>query len=332
MPEELKDIYYDINKTMSRQRLFNFVVGPRGCGKTYGAKDYVIKRFLKYQEQFVYIRRYDTEFPSAEIQNFFDDIMEDYPDRSFKAGRGVFKIDNQIAGWYIALSKAIMLKSIPFPKVSLIIFDEFIIETGVHHYLPTEVRTFLECYSTVSRDRDIPALFLSNAITMSNPYFLYFNIGFEKGQSVYLTKHISAELIVNHKYIEHVNNTRFGQLIAETDYGKYAINNKFLLDTDTFMEQLQEGCSYICTVIISGRELGYYIGESCGKWWLSEKVDKTCPRKYSMELGTHTDETILAAKNNVYIAGLINHFCMGLLRFDTLTVKNIAINTLKKLM
>ena len=212
-----KAMYYDPNKTLSKQRLFNFVIGARGCGKTYGAKRVAIQNFLRRGQQFVYLRRYETEMPAAEMRNFFDDIWYEFPDHEFKADRGLFRIDNEIAGWYFALSKATMLKSIPFPNVNLIIFDEFIIEVGVYHYLPNEVHTFLECYSTISRDRDITVLFLSNAITMTNPYFLYFKIGLEKGQTVKLTPFISLELIQNKHYEEHVKQTKFGQLIAETD-------------------------------------------------------------------------------------------------------------------
>ena len=145
-------MYYDPNKTLSRQRLFNFVVGARGCGKTYGAKKTVIKRFLKSGKQFVYLRRYETEMPAAEMLNFFDDVSVEFPDTEFKSYNGLFRINKQIAGWYFPLSKATMLKSIPFPNVDLIIFDEFIIEVGIYRYLPNEVRTFLECYSTISRD------------------------------------------------------------------------------------------------------------------------------------------------------------------------------------
>ena len=37
----------------------------------------------------------------------------------------------------------------PYPKVTTIIFDEFIIETGTIHYLKDEVKALLDFYSTV---------------------------------------------------------------------------------------------------------------------------------------------------------------------------------------
>lgn len=324
-------MYYDPNKTLSRQRLFNFVVGARGCGKTYGAKKTVIRNFLKSGKQFVYLRRYETEMPAAEMINFFDDISVEFPDVEFKSYNGLFRINGKIAGWYFPLSKATMLKSIPFPNVSLIIFDEFIIEVGVYRYLPNEVRTFLECYSTISRDRDVPVLFLSNAITMTNPYFLYFNLRFEEGQTVKLTKFISVELIQSQEYEEHVKQTKFGQLIADTEYGKYNIQNKFLLDTETFISDMPPGASYISTFIVSNREVGFYVSQLDTLWYLSEKVDSTCRRKYALTFSEHDQNTILAQRQNPFIRQMLDSYCQGNLRFTSQEVKNICTNILRRL-
>lgn len=326
-----ENMYYDPNKTLSRQRLFNFVVGARGIGKTYGCKKHVIKQFLRTGKQFVYIRRFETEMPSAEMRNFFDDIAVEFPDNEFKAGRGVFTIDTQLAGWYIALSKATMLKSVPFPNVGLIIFDEFIIETGVYHYLPNEVRTFLECYSTISRDRDVPVLFLSNAITMTNPYFLYFKLNFEQGQTVKLTKFISLELLQSKSYEEHVKSTKFGQLIAETDYGKYNISNQFLLDSSSFIQTMPPGANYICTFNVNQKQFGFYVSTEETLWYLSDKIDKTCNLVYALNFQEHDQNTMLAQRSNPYVYQMIDKYCQGNLRFTNQEVKNILSEILRKL-
>lgn len=324
-------MYYDPNKTLSRQRLFNFVVGARGIGKTYGAKKTVINNFIKKGKQFVYVRRYETELPAAEMRNFFDDIAGAFPEHEFKAGRGLFYIDNKVAGWYIPLSKATMLKSIPFPDVSLIIFDEFIIEVGMHRYLPNEVRSFLECYSTISRDRDVPVLFLSNAITMTNPYFIYFDVKLEEGQTVKLTEFISVEVLQSKEYEQHVAQTKFGRMIAGTEYGNYAMQNRFLLDNDKFIEELPSGANYICTIIIEGTELGYYVDPQSAYYYLSTKVDKQCTRRFALSTDEHDVNTELVAKSNFFIQEMINYFCMGALRFETVKVKNLAMTILRKI-
>lgn len=135
--------YYNVDLTLSRNRLFNFVVGMRGVGKTYSSKRRAIKNYLQKGKQFVYLRRYDTELKKSEMSKFFDDIYHEFPDTAFKVGDGAFFINNKVAGWYIPLSKSQLFKSVPFPNVSLIIFDEFIIDVGTYRYLPNEVTTFL---------------------------------------------------------------------------------------------------------------------------------------------------------------------------------------------
>ena len=71
--------FYNYNELRSHQGLFNFVLSNRGGGKTFGAKLMAIKDYIKTKaktgigEQFVYVRRYDSEFDTKE--QFFDDIV-----------------------------------------------------------------------------------------------------------------------------------------------------------------------------------------------------------------------------------------------------------------
>lgn len=325
-------MYYNADDTLSRNRLFNFVVGARGAGKTYGAKKRAIKNFTEKGEQFVYLRRYDTEMPQSQMRNFFDDIMQEFPDHEFKADRGLFRIDKEVAGWYFPLSKAVMLKSMPFPNVTLIIFDEFIIGAGAYRYLQNEVVTFLECYSTISRDRDVPVLFLSNAVTFSNPYFLYFNLSLEKGQKRKLLKDIQLETVTNPAYVNHVKQTRFGRLIDGTEYGSYSMDNEFLLDTDSFIEKMVTACFYVTTILIDGFKIGVYRDMNSGIFYLSEKTDDTRKITISLTLNDHNNSTVLATRNNIVIKGIMDAFSAGMLRFETQKVKNLAWPILRKLL
>ena len=54
-------MWWDLKNTLSYNALFNFVVGSRGCGKTYGFKKWAAEDFIKNGNQFIYIRRYKTE-------------------------------------------------------------------------------------------------------------------------------------------------------------------------------------------------------------------------------------------------------------------------------
>lgn len=57
--------YYDYHKIISYNCPLNILIGERGVGKSYGAKKYVIKKFLKDKSKFMYLRRYDNELKSV---------------------------------------------------------------------------------------------------------------------------------------------------------------------------------------------------------------------------------------------------------------------------
>ena len=78
-------MYYDYNKVLSYNAMFNFIIGERGVGKTFGAKKFCINRFLKYGEQFVYIRRYKTEIKESagDVNKFFGQMADFFPDINF---------------------------------------------------------------------------------------------------------------------------------------------------------------------------------------------------------------------------------------------------------
>ena len=77
------NMYWDINRCLSYNCLFNFIVGARGVGKTYGAKRYVIKKFIQSGEQFVYVRRYKDEL--KKMKRFFEDIYQEFPGQIYSA-------------------------------------------------------------------------------------------------------------------------------------------------------------------------------------------------------------------------------------------------------
>ena len=215
-------MYYEIGKALSYNCLFNFIVGMRGVGKTYAFKRWAIQDFLKNKNEFIYIRRYKTEVTAQRLKSFFDDIQPEFPNVAFKVKGNMFYINDEYAGQAQALSTGKILKSIPFPKVSKICFDEFILDKGVYHYLQDEVTNFLELYSTIARLRDVIVFFLSNAYTISNPYFDYFNIVPPYGNKTIkrINNEILVEVIKNEEYTNAAMKTRFGSIINGTAYGK----------------------------------------------------------------------------------------------------------------
>ena len=73
-------MYWDISRPLSYNCLFNFILGARGVGKSYGAKRWAIRDFLKTGKQFVYVRRYKEEL--KKIDKFFDDVSHEFEEQT----------------------------------------------------------------------------------------------------------------------------------------------------------------------------------------------------------------------------------------------------------
>lgn len=284
---ETSSIYWDIYEPLSFNCLYNFIIGNRGGGKTYGAKQYAMKEYFKNGSQFVYVRRTAVELQSS-AKYFFADLIESYPGYTWQFKGGEFSIaeydadeDKVIGNWKVVgyavnLSTASNRKSISYPKVGTIIFDEFILTpTGRNGYLPDEVRLFLDLYETIARMRDVRVFFLSNALTVFNPYFIFFHIKIptNKRMLARITDDILVQMVVNAKYVEAKKATRFGKIIENTEYEKYAILNNFLLDDKTMIKKKTGRLNYVCTFQYMDEFFGFYMDYTNQEYYLSKDVD-----------------------------------------------------------
>lgn len=240
--------YYDYGPLLSHHAEWNFLVGGRGLGKTYGAKKLAIRRAIKSGDMFIYLRRYKEDL-SKSRDTFFMDIGHEFPDWDFRVFGSIFQMSPvtaredkkrewQAIGYAIALSTAQSLKSVAFPRVKLIIFDEFIIEKGVIKYIANEADVFKNFYSTVDRWQDkTTVLFLANAVSIANPYFIRYGIQPEADTEwMKLDVGRAKGYILCHfpdadAFASSVAKTRFGQMIDGTDYAEYAVGNQFADNT-----------------------------------------------------------------------------------------------------
>jgi predicted AAA+ superfamily ATPase len=75
--------YYDFGPVLSHNAVYNFILGARGLGKTYGAKRKAIRDFINKGDQFIYLRRYSTELKSVKT-TFMADIAHEFPQTVFR--------------------------------------------------------------------------------------------------------------------------------------------------------------------------------------------------------------------------------------------------------
>lgn len=260
-------------------------VGARGLGKTYGAKRLVIRNAVTKGEEFVYVRRFKTELKHA--NTFFNDISAEFPDFEFRVvgrtasyrRRGDEDAPWTTMGYFIALSGAATLKSVSYPKVTTMIFDEFIIETGSRRYLPGEVDTFLDLYSTIDRNRDeLRVLMLSNAVRCVNPYFVEWRLSPGKAFQRRGRGYVVCEIIDNEAFADRVSETKFGRFIraVSPEYAKYAIDNTFSDDTPALLGRKPPSARCVGVVRTRAGVFSVWIDER--DYWVQKRLPKDGPR------------------------------------------------------
>lgn len=250
--------YYDFGPILSRNAVYNFVLGARGLGKTYGAKRKAIRDFISKGDQFIYLRRYNTELKSVKT-TFMADIINEFPKMVFRLQGDEIQArpsGNDKAAWktmcyFVALSKSQQKKSVSYAGVKTIIFDEFIIDRGVIHYMANEVKAFNDFYSTVDRYKDkTRVFFLANSVSIMNPYFIEWDIS-PKRNDEWITKgngFIVAHFPQADAFVGEVYKTRFGQFIQHSEYADYAVGSEFSDNHDTLIKQKSSDARYNATI------------------------------------------------------------------------------------
>lgn len=327
--ENYSVFFWDIQKPLSYDCLYNFIVGNRGGGKTYGAKKYVINRFLKTGKQFIYLRRFSKELKN--VKKFFDAVSKEFPDSEFKVKGKEFYINGARAGFAQELSTAKVMKSDEFPEIETIIFDEFIIDKGVYHYLPDEITNFLEFYETIARLRDVRVFFLANAVTMINPYFLYFDISIPYGKSIAAKDDKLIQVYKNEGFLALKSQTRFGKLIAGTAYGEYNMNNVFLRDSKTFIEKKSGLCDLFFTFKYKGDIYGVWRNLRDGKTFVSYDYDEGRGITYAITTNDHSPNLVLLPnlRNSKYFKIFLKEYELGAVYFENQKIKTAVHEVIK---
>ena len=356
MQEIDTSMFWDLGKTLTYNSLINVIVGNRGGGKTYGAKKRGIDQFIKNREQFGYIRRYKDDLKEP-MQRFFDDIRDAYPEYEFKTDAKHFYIrlrpedpkekwtDDDIAGYGFVLSTASNKKSIAYPNITTLIFDEFLLDKGNIMYLSDEPIKLLNLYETVARPGTghprVVLFMLANALSITNPYFLYWNLRMPTKQDKngkWIWRHPKRPIIVedvrNEKFIDAKMNTEFGKLIEGTSYAGYSINNEFLLDSDTFIEKKSPKARYYFTFIYKDKKYGVWADFHDGRMWVSEDIDPSFILVYTLTLKDHQPNTMFlkTGSKSSHFKTFIDNYKMGNVFFENMNVKNITYEVIRMTM
>ena len=186
--------YYSIHRLINEFPgcQYYMVVGERSNGKTYSALQLAIERYVESKEQFAYLRRWGEDIRKKEISQLFASHVENglvfkltkgqwdnvvvvggrfYFSRLTQDDKHKDKIEvcEEPFGFAFDLNSMEHYKSISYPKITTIIFDEFISRNG---YLPNEFILFTNSLSTIIRQRNnVTILMLGNTVNQYCPYF-----------------------------------------------------------------------------------------------------------------------------------------------------------------
>lgn len=182
--------YYDIHHLLKDYPNAHYYVvfGERSNGKTYSALSYAVERYIKSGEQFAYVRRFGEDIRKKNLINLFSGHIENGFITSVSANRwnsvnyttakfylekqsedGEHEQSDEPMGYAFDLNSMEHYKSISFPRVTTIIFDEFMSRSG---YLPNEWILFVNTISTIVRQRsNIKIIMLGNTVNKVCPYF-----------------------------------------------------------------------------------------------------------------------------------------------------------------
>lgn len=281
-------MWYTPNQQLTYNRIFNFVVGVRGGGKTFNTLLHAIKRFLKAGDEFIYLRRRQVDLDDscqggkdsgdlfADIRNngYFDGhslkVVKD------KAGGYNFYFDDKIMGYGKALST--QRRSTSKPNVKLIIFDEFLIDDSAgsnDRYLNKgdEFFNFANFYETIARGRDIPVMFIGNAFSMVNPYFLSLNIRLSDivDNKIYKGKAWTVVFWRDPDFIEARKETQFYEATAGSKFSEHAFANTFYLDNKDFIKKRPKDTEHLFSLEYIGATYGVWVNWQSGKFYVSTK-------------------------------------------------------------
>lgn len=289
--------YYDWNKTLSyynrkeRQAEFTAIIGGKGIGKTFGARRFVIDRFIKTGERFCELCRYANQMEDIEreyteklqFKGFFKNYMFKLQGNALfiaekpqpywienKKGETVEVTDKpewELCGYFAAMTQYIVLKQRTFVNVNTIIVDEFILEreTSYARYLQNEFTIFMRCCSSIWREeendsRQLRCLMLANAVDFLNPYFAAWNITEppKKGYSWHMHKSLLIDMVDMDTVDIGSEDTLVRRMTVDDKDAAMAYENQFKNYDTEFLGEKPSDAIFHCEL--------RYRGESYGIW------------------------------------------------------------------
>lgn len=180
--------YYSLNRIKKKNAVYNVIIGERSNGKTYAVLKEGLEKYWKDGGEIAIVRRWKEDITGKRASGIWNAINENnevekvtngeftgvhYYNGKFYLcnwnGNKVVYNETDCIGHTFALSDNEHNKSISYPKVTTIMFDEFLTK---HLYLNDEFVLFMNTISTIVRQRtNVVIYMLGNTVNKFSPYF-----------------------------------------------------------------------------------------------------------------------------------------------------------------
>ena len=173
--------YYDITSILATKAQYMMLLGQRSNGKSYQAKNTIIKNAYDKGRKFVYLRRWKEDIKAKSVTAYFGDMPINKITKGewegIKAWNGeIFfyrteegeEVKSKSIGRFCALNEAERYKSWTFIDYDYIVYEEFITDKA---YLVDEPRQLQQFVSTVARDNRMTVILIGNTLSRVCPYF-----------------------------------------------------------------------------------------------------------------------------------------------------------------
>lgn len=184
-----KPKFYSLERIKEKNATYNVIFGERSNGKTYAVLLEGVKQFFETGGEIGIVRRWKEDIIGKRASGIFSALVENgeieklskgefqgviyYSGRFYlcnydENGKAIYH-DSNCLGHVFALSDGEHNKSISFPNITTILFDEFLTK---HTYLRDEFVLFMNTVSTIVRQRtDVKIYMLGNTVNKYSPYF-----------------------------------------------------------------------------------------------------------------------------------------------------------------
>lgn len=169
---------------------YRMAFSQRGPGKSYQTKCEAIDRWLETGKQFGLIRRLDNQLTTDKVSEYWTDMTEYFNEKAHevfpdydrfviipRSGKwtvnGIYddkdkKYPLGVIGYYFAINCAERYRSVSYPNIDFVIFEEFMSES--HSYLANEFDSLMSIISTIKRRRTNFVIYmLGNTVDMNCP-------------------------------------------------------------------------------------------------------------------------------------------------------------------